>query len=105
VRESVSNPFASLELDHVHDEYSNPVRVTSLKQLQDAEKRYGFRSLVANVDSSDHNKPPQLQPKSLAEQMNQPFRDAEGNYHQSHWLYPEIAEEIARDMEREGELE
>ena len=103
-RSSVANPYADLTLDHVHDETGSPLRVTSLAQMREAERRYRFRSLVANVDSVRHDEPPQMVPKSLHEQMDEPFRDSDGNYHESHWLYPEIAREMAREMEAGNEL-
>ena len=103
LRESVFNPFAALELEHVSDDMGQPLRVSSLRQLREAEKRYEFKSLVANERESDFDKPPQHRQKSLVEQMSEPYRDEEGNWHESHFLYPEIARELAAEMVLEGE--
>lgn len=94
VRESVFNPFASMELEHAHDELGQPVRVSSLRQLQAAERRYGFKSLVANEREADFDKPPQTRDKDLFEETS-----AAGN-----WLYPEIAEGLIKEMRDQGEI-
>ncbi len=51
--------FGELTLDHIHDERGHKVRVTSLRQLQEAEKRYNFASVVANYDARNVDTPPQ----------------------------------------------
>lgn len=83
-----------MELEHAHDEMGNPVRVTSLRQLQDAERRYGFKSLVANEREADFDKPPQHRQKDLHEATS----EAGG------WLYPEIAESMVQEMRESGEI-
>lgn len=93
-RQSVVNPFASLRLDHVTDEMGQPVEVTSLRQMQQAERRYKFRSLVANEREADFDKPPQHRQKDLFEATS----EAGG------WLHPEIAEPLIREMRETGEL-
>lgn len=105
-RPSCVNPYAGLVLDHVHDEHGRSVEVSSLRQIRDAEKRYRFRSLVANENSADFDKPPQLAAtqRSVFDQMNEPWRDEDGEWHESHWLYPEIAQEQVRELAAEGEL-
>lgn len=94
LRESVANPFASLRLDHAHDELGNPIEVTSLRQLQSAEKRYKFRSLVANERAADFDKPPQHQPQDL-------FRATSES---GGWLYPEVAEALIPELREAGEI-
>lgn len=103
-RESVSNPFASLRLDHAHDEQGNPVEVSSLRQLQMAEKRFRFKSVVANTDATNFDKPLQTKPKSVLQQMDDPWTDSDGVFHDSHWLHPEVAREMICELEAEGEI-
>ena len=93
-RDSVVNPFASLVLDHVHDDQGRPVEVTSLRQLQQAERRYKFRSLVANEREADFNKPPQHRQKDLFEATSE----------SGGWLHPEIAEPMIRELREAGEI-
>ena len=71
--QSAVNPFGELELDHVHDEYGKKVRVTSLRQLQEAEKRYNFASVVANFDDSHVNDAPQQKVFSVADVYRSKF--------------------------------
>ena len=91
---SVANPFAALVLDHAHDDQGRPIEVTSLRQLQAAEKRHHFHSLVANERSADFDKPPQHRQPDLFEQTS-----AAGG-----WLYPEVAESLVRELRDQGEL-
>jgi len=93
-RASVTNPFATLKLDHAHDELGNPVEVSSLRQLQQAEKRYKFKSLVANEREADFDKPPQHRQKDLFEATS----EAGG------WLYPEVAESMIQELREAGEI-
>lgn len=83
-----------MELEHAHDEFGQPVRVSSLRQLQAAERRYGFKSLVANEREADFDKPPQHRPKDLMEATS-----AAGG-----WLYPEIAESMIQELREQGEI-
>lgn len=94
MRESVANPFACLRLDHAHDELGNPVEVSSLRQLQMAERRYKFRSLVANEREADFNKPPQHRQKDLFEATSE----------SGGWLYSEIAEAMIPELRAAGEI-
>lgn len=91
---SVANPYAGLTLDHATNEQGNPVRVDSLRQMREAEKRFKFKSLVANERSSDFDKPPQTRVPDLFEQTS-----AAGN-----WLYPELAEQQIRELREAGEI-
>ncbi len=51
--------FSDFTLEHVHDEYGKPVRVTSMRQLQEAEKRYHFSSVVLAQDAANIDRAPQ----------------------------------------------
>lgn len=94
---SCANPFGDLVLEHVHDEQGKPVRVTSLRQLREAEKRYGFRSLVANSDEKNFDKPDVIAPKRP--------RDAfESMSEHNKWLYPDMARTMLADPAIQHEL-
>lgn len=81
--------FADLTIDHVTDEFGKPVRVTSRRQLHEAEKRYRFQHHAANHDQANWDKPPQPQSGSIQDNVK--------------WLYPEIAKQQIKDM-KEGRL-
>jgi transcription initiation factor TFIIIB Brf1 subunit/transcription initiation factor TFIIB len=68
-----NNPFSELTLEHCHDEYGKPIRVTSLRQLQAAENRYGFASVVANMDDANVNTPPQQKRMEVADMYQWKF--------------------------------
>lgn len=93
-RSRCHNPYSSLTLDHVHDAHGQPLHVTSLRQMQEAEKKYRFKSLVANECEADFDKPPQTRVGDMFEQTT----EAGG------WLYPEIAEQQVREMRESGEI-
>lgn len=93
VKATCHNPFSDLTLEHVHDEQGRPLRVTSSRQLREAEKKYHFRSVVAHTDEANFDKPPQQQKGDLYDFMSR----------EKKWLYPEIAESMIKDM-REGRL-
>ena len=92
--QSVANPFASLTLTHAHDACGNSIEVTSLRQLQIAEKQYKLRSLVANEREADFDRPPQTRHKDLFEATS----EAGG------WLYPELAEAMIPELRDAGEI-
>jgi hypothetical protein len=92
-RESVVNPY-DLTLDHVHDHSGQPLRVTSLRQLQAAEKEFRFRSLVANENENRFDEPPQHKQPDLFEATTEA-----GN-----WLYPEVATQMVRELRDCGEI-
>jgi hypothetical protein len=94
VRESVFNPYADLTMEHVHGDDGRPLHVSSLRELRDAEKRHAFKSLVANENESDFQKPPQHREKDLFERTSEA-----GN-----WLFPDVAEGLIREMRETGEL-
>jgi hypothetical protein len=103
---SCVNPYADLTLEHVHDESGKPLRVTSKRQLLEAEKRFGFRSLVANMNSENFDKPPQVKnpdpydriSQQLSEQVGR--RDSHGN--KLGFLYPEVARAQLRELKEKG---
>lgn len=87
-----ANPFSELVIDAIHDEQGRPLRVTSARQLREAEKRYHFSSVIANWAERDFDKPPQQQKGSVGDFMSQDKK----------WLYPETVKEIHKDARRDG---
>ena len=58
----MDNPFATageLTLQHVHDSEGRPVRVTSLRELRQAESKFGFEHVASNADRANWDKPRQ----------------------------------------------
>jgi hypothetical protein len=94
------NPYENLVLEHVHDEFGKPVRVTSRRQLQQAEKRYNFRSVVGNYLEENFDKPPQQRKMSPIDEVTTAGRagkkDAKGN--RIGWMYPEVAEKMLAEV-------
>jgi hypothetical protein len=88
------NPFAALTLTHARDELDQPIQVSSLRQLRQAEQRYHFKSVVANSDERGFDTPPSTRTPDLFEQMSQ----------ETKWLYPDVAESLVREMREAGEL-
>lgn len=84
------NVFADLTLDHVHDEQGRPLRVTSVRQLREAEKKYHFRSLVAHENEANFDKPPQQQTGTVFDVMTREKR----------WLYPDTVKSLLEDCKR-----
>lgn len=80
-----------LTLDHVQDETDAPVRVTSARQLREAEARYKFRHHAANYDEANWDKPPQQASGSIQDNVK--------------WLYPELAERMLKDPDIKAEME
>jgi len=60
--QSARNVFEGLTLEHVKDEQGKKIKVNSIKELRDAEKRYGFVLDCATNDGGDTSKPPQHKP-------------------------------------------
>ena len=89
------NPYENLTIDHVIDDHTGkPLRVTSARQLREAEKRLHFRSLIGHTAEADFDKPPQGESRSIAEIM----------FAENKFLYPEVAKSMLKEMERNGEL-
>jgi hypothetical protein len=58
VQASAVNPYGDLTLEHVHGEDGKPIRVTSSRQLSEAEKKHNFISVVRNMDQQNIDTPP-----------------------------------------------
>jgi hypothetical protein len=54
-----------LTLDHVH-EFGQKVHVSNIRELEAAEKRLGFQSVVLNSDAQNFDDPPQQKPVDFA---------------------------------------
>lgn len=56
------NPFRNegeLRLNHVHDEQGKPLRVTSRRQLEEAQKKHNFNHVPTNMDKANWDSPKQ----------------------------------------------
>lgn len=54
------NPFENLTLQHIHDEHGKPLRVNSRRELEAAEKKYGFVHALSHTLTKDQlDTPPQ----------------------------------------------
>jgi hypothetical protein len=60
------NPFA-IEFDHVRDAAGGKLKVENLRQLSQAEKTYGFQSVVLNSDAQNFDDPPQQRKIEVAD--------------------------------------
>lgn len=101
---SCVNPYADLRLDHVLDEENKPVRVTSRRQLEQAEKRYNFRSLVAHTMSENFDKPPQQRKMNAIDEVTMAGRAGKKDEHGNRigWMYPSIAESMLKEIREKG---
>jgi len=70
------NPFA-IEFDHVYDAAGGKLKVENLRQLSQAEKTYGFQSVVLNSDAQNFDDPPQQKSTSVADIHNWKFGSKE----------------------------
>lgn len=75
------NPFSDLTLDHISTEDGAKLRVTSLRQLQAAESRYNFASVVANMDAANVDTPPQQKRMEVADLYKWKFDRRQADAH------------------------
>jgi hypothetical protein len=71
---NLANPWSDLTLQHIHDEQGKPIRVTSIHQLREAEKRYEFKHHLANSNSEHFNIPPTHKPQTVLDRYERKFR-------------------------------
>lgn len=71
--QSCINVYSDLTLDHISDEMGNKVRVTSARQLSEAEKRYNFSSVALNMDSKNFDAPPQARVSTVTDHYQRKF--------------------------------
>lgn len=76
--QSCVNPYGDLTLQHVHGDDGKPVRVTSSRQLSEAEKRYNFSSVARNMDSKNFDAPPQARVSTVADHYKRKFAMGRG---------------------------
>ena len=67
------NPFADFQLEHVHGEDGKPLRVTSIRQLSEAEKRYDFASVILNQDHGNVDDAPQQRVMTVSDVYKRKF--------------------------------
>lgn len=73
VQRSCVNVYGDLVLDHVHDESGNKVRITSSRQLAEAEVRFNFSSCVRNMEAKNFDAPPQARRQGIGETYQRKF--------------------------------
>lgn len=67
------NPFSDLTIAHIHGEDNKPIRVTSVRQLREAEKRYGFKHHVANMNEANFGVAPSHRATTVADHYRRKF--------------------------------
>lgn len=74
------NPFSTageLILEHIYDENGKPLRVTSRRQLEEAESRYHFNHIPTNMDRENWDKPKQQQAYTVGDHYQRKFARAQ----------------------------
>lgn len=62
-RGACHNPYENLTLQHVRDENNEPIKVNSRRELEAAEKKYGFVHALSHALTEEHlDTPPQHEP-------------------------------------------
>ena len=72
------NPF-DITFDHVADSFGNKLHVENIRQLEAAEKTYGFQSVVLHSDAQNFDDPPQQHKVDMASIHNWRY-SSEGRY-------------------------
>jgi|HubBroStandDraft_1064217.scaffolds.fasta_scaffold319969_2 hypothetical protein len=71
------NPFSTdgeLVLDHIHtDEAGTKLRVTSRRQLEEAQKAYGFNHVPTNMDRNNWDQPKQQRTYTVSDHYQRKF--------------------------------
>ncbi len=70
---SLANPYSDLTLDHIFDERGQKVRVTSIHQLREAEKRFGFKHHVANMEEKHFSVAPAHRATTVGDHYQRKF--------------------------------
>jgi hypothetical protein len=73
------NPF-KIRFDHVADEFGNHLEVESIRQLEAAEKRLGFQSVVLNSDAQNFDDPPQQREVTVSDLVKRKFSQVRQRY-------------------------
>jgi hypothetical protein len=79
---SVINPF-DIEFQHVNDEFGKKLHVSSIGELERAQKRLGFQSVVLNSDAQNFDDPPQQERVDMARVHNW-RHSSEGRYRENY---------------------
>jgi hypothetical protein len=74
VEAGATNPYADLTIEHVYGDDNKPIRVTSARQLREAEKRFEFCSVVANMESRHFDDAPQQRVIRVEDVYKRKFR-------------------------------
>lgn len=70
---SAFNPWSDVTLAHVHNEKGEPIRITSVHQMREAEKRYGFEHHLANANEVNFSTPRQQKAYSVGDHYKRKF--------------------------------
>lgn len=73
------NPF-KIRFDHVADEFGNHLEVENIRQLEAAEKRLGFQSVVLNSDAQNFDDPPQQREVTVSDLVRRKFSQVRQRY-------------------------
>lgn len=71
------NPFRTngeLVIEHIHtDAAGTPLRVTSRRQLEEAQQRYNFNHIPTNMDRANWDRPKQQQAYTVGDHYKRKF--------------------------------
>ena len=73
---STVNPF-EIEFQHVNDEFGQKLKVHNIRELEAAEKRLGFQSVVRHSDAQNFDDAPQQKKVDMASLRNWKFSSEE----------------------------
>lgn len=90
----MANPFSEMIIETVTGEDGKPLRITSRRQLHEAEKKYHFRSTVGHMDEANFDQIPRKPQKTISDVMTE----------QGKWLFPEIGPRMYAEMKARGEV-
>lgn len=80
IPQSTESKF-KIRFDHVADSFGNHLEVSSIRQLEAAEKRLGFQSVVLNSDAQNFDDPVQQAPVDMAKIHRWKYSDQK-RYHE-----------------------
>ena len=72
-----------ITFDHVNDEFGNKLHVENIRQLEAAQNRLGFQSVVLNADAQNFDDPPQQKRVDMASVHNWRYSN-QGRYRENY---------------------
>jgi hypothetical protein len=79
IPKGTGNPF-DITFDHVADELGGHLHVSSIRELEAAEKRLGFQSVVLNSDAQNFDDPPQQREVTVSDLVKRKFSQMRQRY-------------------------